>query len=1540
MLIFISMTNAAPPGQGWVLGWSDEFSGNALDQTNWTVGTGTRRDAVNTANALSVQDGYLRIKTYTESGTHYTGWLSSGGKYENCFGYWEVRARYQSSAGMWSAFWLQPYGINNIGDPAGNGTEIDIIEHRSRDAAGANLTNQSSMNVHWDGYGASHKSVGTTAANPGVNTASLQGNFHTYGLLWEPGRYRFYIDGVEVWTTTAAISQVRQWIYLTSEVEDGAWAGPTPTSYGSRTTTSTYQDVDYVRFYQRSEQVINPNFTHRMGPWRQIGTTSWTGTAGRNASPGARLNPSNTSGGRVAQKVAGLQPNTPYIVRGWGNVGSRSWPDVRIGARDYGGNETYASIWSNGYSAAEKTFVTGSSYTTADIFAWVPTQYGDCYADDLEIRRAGRFTNGGFEMGDGSHWTTYGDSLVHSWGGVYTRSGSSALRLNSSTAARGAEQPIYGLKPSTTYTLSGWVKGNGQPVRLGVKNHGATESYSSVTASGGNWAMGSHRFTTGASSNSATLFAYAASGSSVAAVDIDDFLLLENLPSAWTTAKIGSGYPGEAGSSDGRIMVRGSGNNLGSTTDGLYYVHQPMSGDGRVTVKLNSFEANHTRAKAGMMLRASTAADAPFAMVHWMPEGQCEFLWRTSQGSISSYVWHGSGTPWPPQLSLTRNGNLVTASFSTNGIDWTTIGTAQQINLPATPLVGLAVTSHETDNSAEAVFMNFSFTGDRDGDGLSDLQETNTGIFVSSTNTGTDPDVADTDGDGLDDGFEVANGTNPLTANTEFIWQPGSIVGGAGPWDNTSNHWRVGNGATAWMQGKKAVFGGTAGTVTVPGPVPGISGLVFNTTGYILDGNGSMEMEPEAEIRLNATTTQIHCPIAGSSLLRITGGVAGAQLFLRGVNSGFSGAMIIDGNAQVRAYNQDTGGIHGNELGGAASTIEVRSGSQLRWFNVANNATYVNNFHLSGNGISGGNTGALNLDCSTSRIITLAGDLTLDANSSISTQNAGSWLVSCSVVGPHILTVATGSASSTISGAIDLVGMTKSGIGNLILTNNETSIDTLTVTGGTVQIGNGGASGKLLGNCQLNTGTNLSFNRNDEFTHEGTISGTGTITKAGIGTLILSGANNFGTAGSTFLYGTAGTANLGGIRLAHPQALGNHAKIRLNQSQSGVSTLELSGGYLYNLGIETVGRNTIAGQVFLRSVSGNNRIAGDIMIVDTGGSYHTEALAGSSLSITGNFSTTLNGATARDVRFRGDGNITLAGNLSDSSTTIPTRLSVTKEGTGTLTLSGNVTVANNINVNSGTLLVSGTITQATVQVGNSGTLGGNGTLTSAVVAGVLAPGESTGTLSATGSITVSGRIEMQLHDDRSDRLLVGGVLTLTGSTLDIQSSNQSLTHDNYSLASYGSLIGMPSTVTGIPYGYSLEYGQNELRLVRSASRFAIWAHQKELVDHQSHPDADPDQDGIANVLEFLLRGEPQSTDATILPQMAKSANNFVFTFQRDKLAQAETGAIVEQSGSLIHDSWIPVASAAIQSIDHGDYERVTVTLPANHQKLFLRIRTP
>jgi arylsulfatase A-like enzyme len=66
-------------------------------------------------------------------------------------------------------------------------------------------------------------------------------------------------------------------------------------------------------------------------------------------------------------------------------------------------------------------------------------------------------------------------------------------------------------------------------------------------------------------------------------------------------------------------------------------------------------------------------------------------------------------------------------------------------------------------------------SGDADNDGLRDAVETNTGVFISSENTGTNPNLADSDGDSLTDGMELGLGTNPVNAASR-VTRPNIIL--------------------------------------------------------------------------------------------------------------------------------------------------------------------------------------------------------------------------------------------------------------------------------------------------------------------------------------------------------------------------------------------------------------------------------------------------------------------------------------------------------------------------------------------------------------------------------------------------------------------------------------------------------------------------------------------------------------------------------------------------------------------------------------------
>ncbi len=172
------------------------------------------------------------------------------------YGYMEARINFNDSPGEWSAFWMQAPTMGMVGDPQAYGTEIDIVEHRAANQKNTKISDTAVSNIHWDGYGADHKAVGTGQVGTGLATG-----WHLYAMEWRSNFQKFYYDGVLVWAVTnssaknpvppeAPVSQRSQYFILSSEVRDNSWAGAIPAGgYGGRTGSTTKMNVDYVRSY-------------------------------------------------------------------------------------------------------------------------------------------------------------------------------------------------------------------------------------------------------------------------------------------------------------------------------------------------------------------------------------------------------------------------------------------------------------------------------------------------------------------------------------------------------------------------------------------------------------------------------------------------------------------------------------------------------------------------------------------------------------------------------------------------------------------------------------------------------------------------------------------------------------------------------------------------------------------------------------------------------------------------------------------------------------------------------------------------------------------------------------------------------------------------------------------------------------------------------------------------------------------------------------------------------------------------------------------
>ena len=107
---------------------------------------------------------------------------------------------------------------------------------------------------------------------------------------------------------------------------------------------------------------------------------------------------------------------------------------------------------------------------------------------------------------------------------------------------------------------------------------------------------------------------------------------------------------------------------------------------------------------------------------------------------------------------------------------------------------------------------------------------------------------------------------------------------------------------------------------------------------------------------------------------------------------------------------------------------------------------------------------------------------------------------------------------------------------------------------------------------------------------------------------------------------------------------------------------------------------------------------------------------------------------------------------------------ITKNGTGSLTLTGASTFEGQLTVNAGTVQSTNTLSQATIEVVTGATFKGNTTVNNLTNEGTVAPGNSIGTITVLGNYTsVPGsNLEIEVSPNQADFLDITGSATLDG----------------------------------------------------------------------------------------------------------------------------------------------------------------------------------
>lgn len=183
-----------------------------------------------------------------------------------------------------------------------------------------------------------------------------------------------------------------------------------------------------------------------------------------------------------------------------------------------------------------------------------------------------------------------------------------------------------------------------------------------------------------------------------------------SIPSPWTDQDIGSvSIAGSASYDSGSstFTVVGSGTDIWDYADSFHYLYQPFGTNGTIIAHVTSQSDTSIYAKAGVMIRASLDANSAHASVFLTPSEGAEFQRRTTTGGSSTNTAGNGAVPY--WVKLVRSGNAFIGSVSSDGSNWTTVG-SDSIAMPDSVYIGLAVTSHNDSTTGTATFDNVSVT--------------------------------------------------------------------------------------------------------------------------------------------------------------------------------------------------------------------------------------------------------------------------------------------------------------------------------------------------------------------------------------------------------------------------------------------------------------------------------------------------------------------------------------------------------------------------------------------------------------------------------------------------------------------------------------------------------------------------------------------------------------------------------------------------------------------------------------------------------------
>ena len=257
-----------------------------------------------------------------------------------------------------------------------------------------------------------------------------------------------------------------------------------------------------------------------------------------------------------------------------------------------------------------------------------------------------------------------------------------------------------------------------------------------------------------------------------------------------------------------------------------------------------------------------------------------------------------------------------------------------------------------------------------------------------------------------------------------------------------------------------------------------------------------------------------------------------------------------------------------------------------------------------------------------------------------------------------------------------------------------------------------------------------------------------------------------------------------------------------------------------------------------------------------------------------------------------------------------------KHGNGTLTLAGTCTYTGATTVTAGTLAVTGSLGATAVEVRDGACLAGNGNLGGSLT--IQSGGRHALAVAATPAA-------------QSTRFITGTLTLATGNLLDLTAAAPPAPGTYVLATATGGISGTPHGVSVVGLAGVASVVGNSLVFTVPEPGFATWLlDYPDLADKSPH--GDPDNDGVGNLLEYVLAGDPRVRDNAILPAATLSGNELVFTFSRLASSSNHTSQFFQHSGNLSLWTDIPLTG----TIGPG----VTIGTPVNgRQSVTIRVST-